>query len=61
LTKKRRAQLEAMARATMSEERAKISLQVPRRDLTLLKSRALRDGIPYQTLINVLIHRFVTD
>ena len=47
LTKVRRAELEAMARATMNEERAKISLRIPRRDLTLLKSRALQDGIPY--------------
>ncbi len=50
-----------MARATMNEERAKISLRIPRRDLTLLKSRALQDGIPYQTLINALIRRFVNE
>jgi predicted DNA binding CopG/RHH family protein len=61
LSDERRAELEAMARATMNEERAKISLRIPRRDLTLLKSRALQDGIPYQTLINALIRRFVNE
>ncbi len=50
-----------MARATMTDERAKISLRVPKRDLTRLKSRALQEGIPYQTLINALIHRYVSD
>ena len=47
--------------ATMTDERAKISLRVPKRDLTRLKSRALQEGIPYQTLINALIHRYVSD
>jgi hypothetical protein len=41
--------------------RAKISLRVPKRDLVRLKSRALQEGIPYQTLINALIHRYVSD
>ncbi len=61
LTPARKREIEAMARATMTDERAKISLRVPKRDLTRLKSRALREGIPYQTLINALIHRYVSD
>jgi predicted DNA binding CopG/RHH family protein len=61
LTPKRKREIEAMARATMTDERAKISLRIPRRDLTRLKSRALQEGIPYQTLINALIHRYVSD
>jgi CopG antitoxin of type II toxin-antitoxin system len=61
LTPTRKREIEAMARATMTDERAKISLRVPKRDLTRLKSRALQEGIPYQTLINALIHRYVSD
>jgi predicted DNA binding CopG/RHH family protein len=61
LTPKRKREIEAMARATVTDERAKISLRVPKRDLTRLKSRALQEGIPYQTLINALIHRYVSD
>jgi predicted DNA binding CopG/RHH family protein len=61
LTPKRKREIEAMARATVTDERAKISLRVPKRDLTRLKSRVLQEGIPYQTLINALIHRYVSD
>ena len=61
LTPARKREIESMARAAMTDERAKISLRVPRRDLTRLKSRALQEGIPYQTLINALIHRYVSD
>jgi predicted DNA binding CopG/RHH family protein len=61
LTPERKREIEAMARATMADECAKISLRIPKRDLTRLKSRALQEGVPYQTLINALIHRYVSD
>jgi predicted DNA binding CopG/RHH family protein len=61
LTPGRKLEIETMARAAMNDERAKISLRVPKRDLVQLKSRALQEGIPYQTLINALIHRYVSD
>lgn len=61
LTPERKDELEAMARAAMAGERAKISLRIPKRDLARLKSRALQEGVPYQTLINALIHRYVSD
>jgi hypothetical protein len=61
LTPERKHEIEAMARATMTYELAKISLRVSRQDLARLKSRALQEGIPYQTLINALIHRYVSD
>ena len=35
-----------MARATMIDERAKISLRIPKRDLVRLKWRALQEGCP---------------
>jgi predicted DNA binding CopG/RHH family protein len=60
LTSERRAELEGMARAAFSEEREKISLRISRSDLTRLKSRALQEGIPYQTLINSIIHKYVS-
>jgi predicted DNA binding CopG/RHH family protein len=61
LNPRRKREIELMARAAMTDERAKISLRVPKRDLTRLKSRALQEGIPYQTLIIALIHRYVSD
>ena len=60
LTPARKLEIEAMARATMDRLRAKISLRVPRDDLARLKARALAEGLPYQTLINSLIHKYVS-
>ena len=61
LTEERRKEIEAMARSTMNDEREKISLRVSRADLVRLKSRAMQEGIPYQTLINSLIHKYVSN
>lgn len=36
-----------------------ISLRIDTQDLSLLRDEAERQGIPYQTLINSLIHRYV--
>jgi predicted DNA binding CopG/RHH family protein len=59
LTPERKKQVEAMARATMNDEREKISLRVSKTDLSRLKSKAMQEGIPCQTLINSLIHKYV--
>jgi predicted DNA binding CopG/RHH family protein len=59
LTPERKKLIEAMARATMNDEREKISIRVSRTDLSRLKSKAMQEGIPYQTLINSLIHKYV--
>jgi predicted DNA binding CopG/RHH family protein len=59
LTPERKKQIEAMARATMNDEREKISIRVSKTDLSRLKSKAMQEGIPCQTLINSLIHKYV--
>ena len=38
-----------------------ISLRVPKHDLELIKRRAESEGLPYQTLINAVLHKYVTD
>ena len=60
LTPARRREVVAAARATINDKRFKVSLRIPKSDLTRLKSRALQEGIPYQTLINSIIHKYVT-
>ncbi len=60
LTPTRKKQIEAIARATMSGEREKITLRIPRSDLARLKSKALQEGMPYQTLINSILHKAVS-
>lgn len=60
LTPDRMAALQAAARATINEQRAKISLRLPNTDLERLKARALREGMPYQTLIGSILHKAVS-
>ena len=59
LTSDRLQDLQASARAKINEERAPISLRIPKTDLSRLKTRAMQEGIPYQTLINSILHKFV--
>ena len=61
LTPARLKTLRAAARATINEERAKISLRLPKSDLARLKAKALREGMPYQTLINSILHKAVAN
>ncbi len=42
-------------------EKKSISLRLKKYDLEKLKERAHQEGIPYQTLISSLLHKFVTD
>ena len=49
-----------MARSTMNEGRVKISLRLPESDLERLKAKALREGMPYQTLIGSILHKAVS-
>lgn len=48
------------AHYTLHQPRIKISLRVKEGDLNALKERAAREGIPYQTLINSILHQAVT-
>lgn len=38
-----------------------ISLRLSEQDLEMTKLRASREGVPYQTLISSIIHKYVTD
>ena len=59
LTPERKAELEAMARATMSPPKAQITTRLAKQDLIKLKAKALEMGMPYQTLLASIVHRFV--
>jgi predicted DNA binding CopG/RHH family protein len=39
---------------------ARINIRLPNADLIQIKRRAERDGLPYQTLIASVLHRFAT-
>ena len=59
LTPERKAELQQAARNTLNDERVAISLRISKRNLSKLKARALREGMPYQTLINSTLHKAV--
>ncbi len=59
LTPERKTELEATARATINPPKKHISTRLPEPDLVRLKARALALGMPYQTLLASVIHRYV--
>jgi len=51
--------LQEAARNTISEASTKVSIRLPRTDLARVKARALKEGLPYQTLIKSIIHQAI--
>ncbi len=49
--------LQEIARNTLNKTR-NINLRLSQRDLQKLKAKAAEDGIPYQTLVSSVLHRF---
>jgi predicted DNA binding CopG/RHH family protein len=47
------------AAATFRKDR-RVNIRLSGRDLEALQKRALEEGLPYQTLISSLIHKFVS-
>jgi len=50
---------QAIARTTLKKNR-KINIRLPENDLIALKRRAAREGIPYQTLIGSVLHKYAS-
>ncbi len=49
---------QAAAEATFKKD-ARINIRLSSRDLRALQARALKEGIPYQTLVSSVLHKFV--
>jgi predicted DNA binding CopG/RHH family protein len=49
---------QAIADATFRED-ARISIRLSSKDLRALQARALQEGIPCQTLVSSVLHKFV--
>ena len=47
-----------IARATLRKDR-RVNIRISERDLQGLQKRALREGIPYQTLISSVLHKYL--
>jgi len=48
-----------IARATLRKDR-RINIRVPAKDLEEIQKRALEEGIPYQTLISSILHKYAS-
>ena len=47
------------ARATFRKDR-RLNIRLSSKDLEAIQKRALEEGLPYQTLISSLLHRYVS-
>lgn len=48
-----------IARNTLKKDK-RVNIRISARDLEALQARAVEDGIPYQTLMSSVLHRFVS-
>jgi len=59
LTTKRRNQLKSAAENTFKKDK-RINIRISSRDLEAIQRRALEEGIPYQTLVSSVLHKYVS-
>ena len=59
LTPKRKEMLQTTARAAFKKDK-RINIRISSRDLESLQRRALEEGIPYQTLVSSVLHKYVS-
>ncbi len=58
-TSDRMAELKSYAKATLAKDK-KITLRLSSLDLEAIQAKAIEEGIPYQTLISSILHKYVT-
>ncbi|MDY7574117.1 CopG family antitoxin [Actimicrobium sp. CCI2.3] len=58
-TKSELARFKAVARATGIKDR-RVNIRLSSDDLNTIQAKALEQGIPYQTLIASVLHKYVT-
>ena len=56
--KEQKEQYRAYARATLRKDK-RINIRISEKDLLDLQKRAMHQGIPYQTLISSVLHKYV--
>lgn len=44
----------------MSRKNKRMNIRMSERDMELLKAKALEEGIPYQSLVSSILHKYVT-
>ncbi len=59
LTDERRKELEAAATHTFKKDK-RINIRISNRDLTAIQTKASEEGLPYQTLVSSIIHKYIS-
>jgi predicted DNA binding CopG/RHH family protein len=49
-----------IAKTTLRKDQ-RMNIRISKKDLNALKIRAIEEGIPYQTLVSRIIHKYLTD
>src|SRR4030066_232315 len=57
LTKKEKRQYEEYARNSLTKQK-RINIRMTERDLKKIQAKAIGEGLPYQSLISMLIHKY---
>lgn len=57
LTEKEKKQYEEHARYSLNKQK-RINIRMTERDLRKIRAKAIEEGIPYQSLISMLIHKY---
>jgi predicted DNA binding CopG/RHH family protein len=52
-------QAQEYAEATIRKDK-RMNIRISERDLRNLKKRALEEGIPYQTMVSMILHKYLT-
>jgi len=59
LSPKRRAFIESSAANTFKKDK-RINIRISGRDLSSIQRRAMEEGVPYQTLVTSILHKFAS-
>jgi len=51
--------IQAIAKATLDKTR-NINIRLSERDVLKLKAKAIEEGMPYQTLVSSVLHKYTT-
>jgi len=59
LTEARKKELQDAASLTFKKDK-RINIRISNRDLAAIQSKASEEGIPYQTLVSSIIHKYIS-
>jgi predicted DNA binding CopG/RHH family protein len=59
ISSRTRRRYQQAARAALTKDK-RVNIRISSRDLEAIQTRAIEDGIPYQTLMSSVLHKYVT-